>query len=143
MTGRGLTLAGHWTGVYDYEDGSDTGDAVPFTASLFDVAGAVWGTAREPNTFAPGAGAALDSEINGTRSVSEVRFRKTYVGALPKSTLPVDYAGHVTADGNRVEGRWEIRLGDTVIGGPFVMNRTAGANAEADRDAEATAEASV
>ena len=124
MQQRGTTLGGHWTGVYDYDD--DARDAVPFTAALFDIAGAVWGTSREPNSFAPGQGEALDAEINGTRSGKEVRFRKVYVGAPAGGEYPVEYAGHVTAGGNRVEGRWVIRAPQGPLGGPFVMNRVPG-----------------
>lgn len=132
MPTRPTSLAGNWTGVFDYDD-PDT-DAVPFTASLFDIAGAVWGTTREPNSFAPGAGEALDAEVNGTRTGTEVRFRKAYVGAPPGGDFPVDYAGHVVASGNRVEGRWEIRHPTQTIAGPFVMNRAPGRTAEATRE---------
>lgn len=131
MQTRATSLAGNWTGVFDYDDAET--EAVPFTASLFDVAGAVWGTTREPNSFAPGAGAALDAEVNGTRTGTEVRFRKVYVGAPKGGELPVDYAGHVVANGNRVEGRWEIRHPTQTIAGPFVMNRAPGLKAEAAR----------
>lgn len=135
MQTRPTSLAGNWTGVYDYDD-ADTGggpEAVPFTASLFDVAGAVWGTTREPNTFAPGFGEALDAEVNGTRTGTEVRFRKVYVGPPPNGEFPVEYAGHVVADGARVEGFWQIRHPTRPIGGPFVMNRTPGQKSAAAR----------
>ena len=125
MQSRGTSLGGHWTGVYDYDN--EDQEAVPFNASLFDVAGAVWGTSQEPNSFAPGFAEALDAEINGTRSGKEVRFRKTYIGAPPNGEYPVQYAGHVNAKGNRVEGRWVIDTPFGKIGGPFVMDRDGGA----------------
>ena len=125
MQSRGTSLGGHWTGVYDYDN--EDQEAVPFNASLFDVAGAVWGTSQEPNSFAPGFAEALDAEINGTRTGKEVRFRKTYVGVPPNGEYPVQYLGHINARGNRVEGRWVIVTPFGKIGGPFVMDRDGGA----------------
>ncbi len=139
MQSRPTSLAGNWTGVFDYDD-PDT-DAVPFTASLFDVAGAVWGTTREPNSFAPGAGEALDAEVNGTRTGAEVTFRKVYTPQPPNGEDPVLYSGHVVADGQRVEGRWEIRHPVGTIGGPFVMNRERGKTVEAPRAVAAEVDA--
>ena len=138
MQDRGTSLGGHWTGVYDYDD--DSVETVAFTASLFDVAGAVWGTACEPNSFAPGMGAALDAEINGTRTGREVRFRKCYVPAPPSGEYPVDYAGHVAAGGDRVEGRWVISTPYGKTGGPFVMNRARRGKSEATATIGAFAE---
>jgi len=137
MQRRGLTLTGDWTGVFDYADAGETADAVPFVASLFDVAGAIWGTTQEPNTFVPGAAAEIAAEVNGTRSGREVRLRKVYVGAPTGADLPIDYAGHVSADGNRIEGRWQIVDLGRRISGAFVMNRKPGEKAVITRSVEA------
>ena len=145
MTARGTTLHGDWTGVYDYGDNGDdaSADPVPFTASLFDIAGAVWGTTREPNTFAPDAGDELHASVNGTRSGREVRFRKTYRGRPKGGEVPIDYAGHVMRDGNRIEGRWQLAIPGRMIAGSFVMNRKPGVAAVATRVETAEDEISV
>ncbi|MBV7394670.1 hypothetical protein [Mameliella sediminis] len=138
MQGQGLDLSGDWTGVYDY--GHEGAEAVPFTASLFDVCGVVWGTTLEPNSFAPEAGAELEAEISGSRSAREVHFRKAYFARPRGGEDPVHYSGHVSADGNRIEGRWTIRGPGYAISGPFVMNRIKGAAARASRRAKVSVE---
>lgn len=139
MEPRGLTLTGDWTGVYDYADAGATSDAVPFVAILFDVAGAVWGTTRELNTFLPADGIELTADINGTRSGREVQLRKSYLGAPPGGELPITYAGRVSPDGNRIEGRWQILTPRGLVRGAFVMNRKPGLSAEATRLAKSGA----
>lgn len=131
-----MDLSGDWTGSYDYGPGSR---AVPFAASLFDIGGVVWGTSLEPNTFAPGAGDELEAEISGTRSGRELHFRKVYAGRPQRGEEPIHYTGHVSADGNRIEGRWTIRTFGANLSGPFVMNRLSGARARAERSARAAA----
>lgn len=137
MSARGISLQGGWTGVYDYGDDAP-GEPVAFTASLFDIAGAVWGTTQEPNTATPGAD--LLAAVSGARSGREVRFRKIYEGAPRGHEAPVDYAGHVTGDGNRIEGRWQIAHGGQIIAGSFVMNRKPGATRREARSGTATEE---
>ncbi|WP_300438979.1 hypothetical protein [uncultured Mameliella sp.] len=129
MRASGLDLSGDWTGVYDY--GLDGDGAVPFAATLFDVGGVIWGTTLEPNTFAPEAGAELEAEISGSRSAREVHFRKAYIGRPRHGEEPVHYTGHVSPDGNRIEGNWTIRGPGFFASGPFVMNRIKGTAARA------------
>ncbi|MEZ5714147.1 MAG: hypothetical protein R3D85_02585 [Paracoccaceae bacterium] len=119
-----MDLSGDWTGVYDY--GGDGPDAVPFTATLIDVGGVIWGDTQEPNSFAPSAGPELIAEISGTRSGAELRFRKAYLGNPEGGDDPIHYAGHVSAGGKRIEGRWRINAPGGAIGGPFVMTRIGG-----------------
>ena len=119
-----MDLSGDWTGVYDYGHGGQ--DAVPFTATLIDVGGVVWGDTQEPNTFAPDAGAELIAEISGTRSGVELHFRKAYLGKPRGGDYPIHYAGHVSAGGKRIEGHWRINLPGAPFGGPFVMTRITG-----------------
>ena len=112
------SLAGEWTGVYDYTGSQD--EAVPFTASLFDVGGVIWGVTQEPNTFAPGGSGDLHAAINGQRSGQEVQFRKEY-DDVPGHDLPIRYVGRISASGDRVEGTWGIPAAGIENGGPFVM----------------------
>ncbi len=141
MAEHGPGIGGDWTGVYDYGEGFD--EAVPFSAMLFDIAGAVWGTTEEPNSFAPGDGKILLADVSGTRSGREVRFRKTYRNSPPGGEYPVDYAGLVTNDGTRIEGRWQISAPGGILSGPFVMNRKEAAEAEVEVLARATVDISV
>lgn len=128
MPDQGISIGGDWTGVYDYGDGGPDfgGDAVPFTAMLFDLRGVIWGSIREPNRLAAIPSRELFADISGSRRSREVVFTKTYEGAPPGYEMPVAYAGQISSGGQRIEGRWTIRapLGD--ISGPFVMNRLRG-----------------
>lgn len=119
-----MNLSGDWTGVYDY--GLEGQDAVPFTATVIDVGGVVWGDTQEPNTFARGAGPELMAEISGTRSGFELHFRKAYLGNPEGGEYPIHYAGHVLVGGKRIEGNWRINMPGTTFGGPFVMTRITG-----------------
>lgn len=116
-----MSLSGEWTGVYEYAD--DPRDPVPFNATLTDVGGVIWGETQEPNTFSPGADKHLTADISGIRTRAELRFRKEYTGRPPGARHPIDYFGHVTADGQRIEGRWQIHVPGVKWGGKFIMNR--------------------
>jgi hypothetical protein len=129
MTGTGVSIGGDWTGVYDY--GANQGDPVPFTAMLFDIRGAVWGTITEPNTFVADAGDNLVSDVNGIRSGQEVRFTKTYQGRPSGGEYAIAYTGLVSAGGNRIEGEWRLATPFGSRNGPFVMNRAPGVQAKA------------
>lgn len=124
MAAKPASVAGDWTGVFDYGEGFD--DAVPFTAMLFDVAGAVWGSMDEPNSFAPEAGKVLTASLSGSRSAREVLFTKTYDGPPLGGEFPVTYAGLLSRDNRRIEGRWTIPAFGPEKSGPFVMNRKPG-----------------
>ncbi|WP_127114839.1 hypothetical protein [Shimia sediminis] len=119
-----MDLSGDWTGVFDY--GLETRDAVPFTATLMDVGGVVWGETQEPNTFVPDAGPELIADVSGTRSGVEVHFRKAYLGSPRGGAYPIHYTGHISAGGKRIEGRWRINVPGVPFGGPFVMTRITG-----------------
>ena len=119
-----MDLSGDWTGVYDY--GLEGQDAVPFTATLIDVGGVIWGDTQEPNTFALDAGPELIAEISGTRSGAELHFRKAYLGNPKGGDYPIHYTGHVSAGGKRIEGSWRINVPGVPLSGPFVMTRITG-----------------
>lgn len=123
MNTKPLSLGGEWTGVFDYASAQDA--AVPFTASLTDVAGVIWGTTCEANTFSPAAVTELHANINGVRSLTEVRFRKEYDNVVGGEDI-VHYMGHVSPGGDRIAGEWRILLPGYETGGPFVMNRNKG-----------------
>ena len=131
-----MDLSGDWTGVFDY--GLEGRDAVPFTATLMDVGGVVWGETQEPNTFAQDAGDELIAEVSGTRSRMEVHFRKAYLGSPKGGRDPIHYTGHISAGGKRIEGQWRINVPGVPFGGPFVMTRITGVEVtrEATKEAE-------
>lgn len=131
-----MDLSGDWTGVFDY--GLEGRDAVPFTATLMDVGGVVWGETQEPNTFAQDAGDELTAEVSGTRSRLEVHFRKAYLGSPKGGRDPIHYTGHISAGGKRIEGQWRINVPGVPFGGPFVMTRITGVEVtrEATKEAE-------
>lgn len=131
----GLSIGGDWTGVFDYD--GDGGDPVAFTAKLSDVIGVIWGETAEPNSFAPGEGTELYADISGMRSGREVHFRKVYEGAPKGGEYPVEYFGHVNADGTHISGRWRIHAGVSSIAGPFVMDRPKSASATREKTGRA------
>ena len=125
MTPTPASVAGDWTGVFDYGEGFD--EAVAFTAMLFDVGGAIWGTSDEPNSIDPAvSGYVLTAQISGRRSGREVTFTKTYDGPPIGGEFPITYAGLLSADNRRIEGRWSIPAYGSEKSGPFVMNRKPG-----------------
>lgn len=137
MTSKPASVAGDWTGVYDYGEGFD--DAVPFTAMLFDVAGAVWGQTRERNGLDPEiSGETLRADISGRRSGREVIFTKTYQGSPVGGEFPITYAGLLSGDGRRIEGRWTIPAMGPDMTGPFRMDRIPGAASRRAARTEAT-----
>ena len=140
VKGVAMDLSGDWTGVFDY--GLETQDAVPFTATLMDVGGVVWGETQEPNTFAPNAGPELIAEVSGTRSGLEVHFRKAYCGKPRGGAYPIHYTGHISAGGKRIEGQWRINVPGVPFSGPFVMTRVPGIEVTHEIAKEAEVEAS-
>ncbi|THH38586.1 hypothetical protein E4Z66_03170 [Aliishimia ponticola] len=128
MTRKALSLSGEWTGVFDYANTPD--EAVTFTASLTDVAGVIWGTTCERNSFSPIAARDLSASLSGMRSGYEVRFRKEYMGDVPGGEDIISYVGHVSEDGNRISGDWRIAIPGVNVSGPFVMNRVRGTRAQ-------------
>lgn len=138
MTMGPLDLSGVWTGVYDYANAPL--DAVPFTAALTDVGGVIWGTVTEPNTFPDASRDELEAALNGMRAGREMRFRKEYTPMIRGGELPIDYVGHVSPGGNRIEGKWRIPMARITFGGPFVMNRTGGVSAARELARKATVE---
>lgn len=131
-----LSLSGNWTGVYDYPVASM--DPVPFFAELTDVAGVVWGTTTEPRTGAfGGVTDELTANLSGYRSRREIRFEKRYDPVIEGGENAIHYAGIISEDGNRIEGKWSISDGFAGFSGPFVMDRAKGAKADATLETEA------
>ncbi len=116
-----ISLSGDWTGVYDYSEATNF-DPVTFHASLTDIAGVIWGTSLEKSAL-PDSSDMIESALNGSRSAREVRFRKVYTSDMNGGELPIDYAGVLSADGNRITGNWRFFISNPLGGGPFVMNR--------------------
>lgn len=137
MAKPSLSLSGTWTGVYDYDDPAH--DPVSFNADLMDIAGVLWGETSEPNTFSPIAAKHLIASVSGLRTGREVTFTKEYQAIVQGGEEVVFYAGQVTEDGQRIKGTWRIRFPHE-ISGPFVMNRTDGAEVALLRKAAAEVE---
>jgi len=139
MTPKPASVAGDWTGVFDYGDGFE--DAVPFTAMLFDVVGAVWGQTTERNSIDPDiSGATLTASVSGRRSGREVIFTKAYDGPPVGGEFPIIYAGLLSGDGKRIEGRWHIPAMGDDYSGPFRMDRTPGQAVSRAERTKATAD---
>lgn len=126
------SLTGSWTGVYDYA--AAYGEPVPFNALLVEEAGSISGEIMEPNTFAGGGIDCLLATLSGAHADGQLSFVKRYEG-LPGANHEVRYDGLVNEDLTKVEGQWRIGTGGG--SGPFVMNRSSGAQDESNAETEA------
>ena len=108
-------ISGLWMGSYAYAFGG----AVPFLAKIEDRAGALSGTIIEPNTMGPSSDS-LEAILSGSRHGNAVDFTKAYDGASDAAHA-VDYVGHLSGDGNSINGVWSLADAD----GAFEMHREA------------------
>ncbi|GAA0654042.1 hypothetical protein [Brevundimonas lenta] len=120
-----VDLSGRWTGVYFYpfdpiENPFDDLPPVPFTAELSDVAGAVSGTAAEPDLLYDAA-AVIPSIIDGWHDGRTLRFVK-FSEAAEGFEHPIHYDGAISSDGLSVDGHWSI---PSAWSGTFQMQRRA------------------
>ncbi|MDQ8757051.1 hypothetical protein RCO27_12510 [Sphingosinicella sp. LHD-64] len=122
MTGTDAGLTGHWTGLYNYPAG---GSPVPFEAVLHEISGCVTATTTETSDLLERHGEILHAVIDGRKEGSTVRFLKMY--DADEHYDVVHYEGTVHADGDEIDGRWEI---PEVWAGTFLMIRAAGAGEE-------------
>ena len=109
------SLTGVWQGVYSYPFGRAP---TAFVATIIDCKGQFSGTAHE--TVPEHGPALLFSTLSGHRDGRVVSFRKEYAAGSDSDYSTVEYAGTLSADGARVEGRWTIRQ---EWSGQFVMTR--------------------
>ena len=130
------TLSGTWTGVFDYDE--NWGEATPFNAMLTETSGTVSGEICEPNTFASDQLPEIFASLSGARDGFDVEFVKTYE-QRPGAGHRVRYQGVANAKLDCIRGEWSIS-GGFGGSGPFVMNRSGGAQEEAKSTEEATEE---
>lgn len=107
-------LSGAWAGIFSYPD------LLPptrFEAMLRDHDGAITGETAEPDHECPGQ--MLYAVLEGKRQGHLVRFTKTY-DDLRHAADVVHYQGAIQADGDEIEGRWEI---PGIWSGSFLMIR--------------------
>lgn len=114
------TLTGVWDGLYSYSRAG--APESPFTAVLFDTAGALSGTIHETMNFVGGGAAEASAFIDGTASAGHIAFTKTYDGTNGQ-THTVAYDGALSADGGEIDGLWTIRTIAGPITGRFLMIR--------------------
>ena len=124
-----LDLGGRWIGIFNYPSRLPPEQ---FEAELRDTDGLITGVTSEPGL----TGAILTAVIDGTRSGTAVTFTKRYddYEEMPHQVL---YTGTVAADGNEIEGRWEI---SPAWSGSFIMIREGRTQAEAEQAVGETVE---
>lgn len=125
-------LSGYWTGIYDYSLASK--DPVPFNVVITDETGSLSGEFIEPNTFAKTPDRELFASLSGARDGMNVHFIKTYE-RVPRAGHSVIYEGTLDSTFNRIEGQWRAPAPCRVTGS-FIMNRTKGSGAKAEKMAE-------
>ncbi|HEY9553940.1 hypothetical protein [Allosphingosinicella sp.] len=118
MSRKDVDLTGHWTGLYNYPDGPP----VPFEAQLRESSGCVTGTTTETSDLVAGHGQTLHAVIDGRRKGGSIRFLKMYDEAEGGYDV-VHYDGALHADGNEIEGQWQIA---GIWSGTFLMIRATG-----------------
>ncbi|MEM9754419.1 MAG: hypothetical protein AAF914_00415 [Pseudomonadota bacterium] len=115
--GGARDLTGDWAGTYRYDRG---GAPVPMDVTLTEAAGVISGTSREPNTFRRDAPDELIADLDGTHTAGIVQWVKRYRD-FDQGDHPV-YEGQVTADLDRIEGRWRFPRNPS-WSGPFRLRR--------------------
>ncbi len=111
-------MSGLWSGVYFY----GSGEAVPFSAWIEDLDGALSGTTLEPNTFAPTSAEELEASLSGTRLGTAVEFNKIYAPSTGIVQPPLIYRGQANTDFTEVTGQWKFAGWSSVSGG-FKLSR--------------------
>jgi hypothetical protein len=99
---------------------------VRFELLLLQDGSAVGGVMKEANTFGQRAGPFLAALFKGSfdRQTGKLTFTKTYDGTLGPNH-DVEYAGDLSKDGTKVEGKWDIGG----FSGAFTLERVKGTRA--------------
>jgi hypothetical protein len=129
MSESDIDLSGHWTGFYNYPD---QGHPVSFEAELRESSGCVTGTITEIADTIDTVGQTLHAVIDGRRELNSVRFLKMYDETKAGYDI-VRYDGTLDAEGNEIEGRWQI---PGTWSGTFLMIRNIGATETIARTVE-------
>jgi hypothetical protein len=118
-----LDLSGRWIGIFNYPSRLPPEQ---FEAELRETGGLITGLTSEPSGH---TGVILTAVLEGTRHDTAATFTKRYddYEEMPHKVL---YTGTVAADGNEIEGRWEI---SPAWSGSFIMIREGKAQAEEER----------
>ncbi len=115
-----LNLTGTWQGQYSYGDRNKS--PVPFSAMLNENEAWLEGIVEEIGTAGDARGLTISASIQGKRSGRSVTWIKIYHRAF-RLYDSVQYKGEVSADGQEIEGRWQIGVSAF---GRFMMIRQAG-----------------
>ncbi|HEX8240610.1 MAG TPA: hypothetical protein VF574_12795 [Allosphingosinicella sp.] len=134
MSGKGLNLSGRWNGFYNYPGGPQP---CPFTAELRDDGGLIAGETSEPGDNVGCPEATLQATLEGRREGASVAFTKVY-DLLEIADYPIHYEGTATAEGDEIQGRWNI---PGEWSGPFLMVRESSGAEAAGMAEEATVRA--
>jgi hypothetical protein len=112
-------MAGIWTGIYEYPEGSNQ-EAVRFNMLLVYDRHGITGVIKETNTFGnknePWLSARVRGKLDKTGTFS---FVKTYDGTAGEEH-DADYTGTVSEDKKKVEGTWTL---DDKAKGRFTIER--------------------
>ncbi|MET0604991.1 MAG: hypothetical protein ABWZ80_00920 [Beijerinckiaceae bacterium] len=124
-----IDLTGVWTGLYSYQ----SGQSVPFSASLIETACSFSGGASESCVVGDGSRQTLFSTFSGRRRGLSLFFVKTYDGTAGWRHS-VRYEGALDADAAEIEGRWTIP--GSGLSGRFMMIRSRGTAEQVARRVE-------
>ena len=118
----GESLSGEWDGIFNYPRHLPPN---AFNALLREEADTLTGETAESGEV-NGEPAVPHAWLEGRRSGDAVQFVKSY-DAASRADYVVRYTGTIAADGNEINGRWNVQ---GVWSGTFIMVRKLG-NAEA------------
>jgi hypothetical protein len=117
---RSGPLAGIWTGVYQYPEGSAQ-EPVRFNMLVIHDRHGIAGVIKETNTFGNKNEPWLSARVRGklNEKTGKLTFMKTYDGTAGEEH-DVDYSGTVSADKKKVEGTWNL---DEKAKGTFTIEK--------------------
>ncbi|HEY2892365.1 MAG TPA: hypothetical protein VGJ31_17140 [Dongiaceae bacterium] len=114
-------LTGQWQGQYSYS-GRRNKSPVPFSATINENGTWLDGVVEEVGTAGDAKGITISASIQGRHTGRAVTWIKIYHGSF-RLYDSVQYHGEVAADGQEIEGQWQIRPG---VIGRFMMVRNGG-----------------
>ena len=117
-------LSGQWSGIYNYPALYPPNT---FEATIRDSAGVITGETVEPDAHLRGPD--RHAVIDGSHAGNSVRFTKIY-DDFELDAPVIHYQGTIQADGDEIEGRWDI---PGVWSGTFLMVRGSRTEATVER----------
>ncbi len=117
---RSGPLAGVWTGIYQYPEGSGK-EPVRFNLIMVHDSQGLTGAIKETNTFGNPGEPWLAAKIKGTFDAKsgKVAIVKTYDGTGGEEH-EVEYSGSLSQDSKHLDGTWKL---DENVSGRFTLER--------------------